>query len=519
MFDDANPLFVWGWIFLAFYIAIMVVCGFIGMRRVRGSDDFATARGAYGPWFLAFALVATTASGGTFLGLPGIAYKDGLAGLWYAFIYPFGVYAGIILCARVVSRAGKTFGNRSIPEYLGDRYQSDFLRVAAAIYSLLLLFYLAAQLLSGAVMFERILGLEFTAALIVTSGVLLLYIALGGAHADILTDGIQGALMLLIAFLVIGLFLTGYGVDGGLAGVVARIGELDPNTVTLLNPNSLLVGSWWAVFCIWFAHVPLGMLPHIGNKLWALRDEKDRGLFLGVTFVFGVLMPGLALGGVLARAVLGDGLFADGQNPNYAIPALLVELLPTQLAAFLGAGMLAAVMSTADGLAVSASQIFANDIYRRTLAPRNPALREEDVDRVALRISRVGTAVILVLAMLMAAHFHASKTNIAIIIWLGIGGMTAALTGPFMIGAVWAGVTRSAAHAGFFTGALCFIAMSLTSGWLEPGWLQNQFLNPFARATIGGIFSAVVTVLVSAVTPALPAQHLDRIFGDGDGEG
>ncbi len=513
MFDTGNSLFVWGWIFLLFYIGIMVVCGFIGMRRVQGSDDFATARGGYGPWFLAFALVATTASGGTFLGLPGIAYKDGLAGLWYAFIYPFGVYTGIILCARVVSRAGTTFGNRSIPEYLGDRYQSDFLRVAAAVYSLLLLFYLAAQLLSGAVMFERILGLEFTAALIVTSGVLLLYIALGGAHADILTDGIQGGLMLLIAFLVIGLFFAGHGVEGGLGGVIERIRALDPNTVKVLNPNSLLVGTWWAIFCIWFAHVPLGMLPHIGNKLWALRHERDRKLFLTLSFVFGVLMPGLALGGVLARGVLGDGLFGEGQNPNYAIPALLIEILPTWLAAFLGAGMLAAVMSTADGLAVSASQIFANDIYRRTIAPRHPELSEAQVDRTSLRIGRVMTAAVLVLAMLMAAHFHASETNIAIIIWLGIGGMTAALTGPFMIGAIWSGVTRSAAHAGFLTGAVCFIAMSLTSDWLEPGWLKNQFLNPFARATIGGIASALVTLLVSAATPALPADHLERIFG------
>ncbi len=517
MIDTGNSLFVWGWIFLLFYIGIMVVCGVIGMRRVKGSDDFATARGSYGPWFLAFALVATTASGGTFLGLPGIAYKDGLAGLWYALIYPFGVYTGIIVCARVVSRAGTTFGNRSIPEFLGDRYQSDFLRVAAALYSLLLLFYLAAQLLSGAVMFERILGLEFTAALIVTSGVLLLYIAMGGAHADILTDGIQGALMLLIAFMVIGLFLVGHGVEGGLAGVIERIRNLDPDTVKILNPKSLLVGSWWALFCIWFAHVPLGMLPHIGNKLWALRDEKDRTLFLGVTFVFGVLMPGIALGGVLARGVLGDGLFVEGQNPNYAIPALFIEVLPTWLAAFLGAGMLAAVMSTADGLAVSASQIFANDIYRRTLAPRNPALSEAEVDRVALLISRVGTAAVLVLAMLMAAHFHASETTIAIIIWLGIGGMTAALTGPFMIGAVWSGVTRSAAHAGFLVGAVIFIVMSLSSDWVEPGWLKNQFLNPFARATFGGIGSSLVTLLVSAVTPGLPADHLERIFGSGEG--
>jgi len=508
-----DNLYVWGWIFLSGYIALMVVCGAIGMRRVRGSDDFATARASYGPWFLSFALVATTASGGTFLGLPGIAYRDGLAGLWYAFIYPFGVYTGIILCARVVTRAGTAFGNRSIPEYLGDRYQSDFLRVASAVYSLLLLFYLAAQLLAGAVMFERMLGMPQFWALVITSAVLLAYIALGGAHADILTDGIQGALMLIIAFAVIGLFLVGYGVEGGLGGVVERLRELDADDVKILNPTSILVGSWWAIFAIWFAHIPLGMLPHIGNKLWALNDQRQQRRFLTITFVFGVLMPGLALGGVLARAILGDSLFAEGQNPNYAIPALFIAVLPTWVAALLGAGVLAAVMSTADGLAVSTSQIFANDIYRRTLAVGRPA---EEVDRVALRISRIATALVLVVAMGMAWALRA--TNIAIIIWLGIGGMTAALTGPFMIGVIWQGVTRKGALAGFFTGAGVFIGMSVVAMLIgnevvDYGGWNKQFLNPFVRATIGGMASALVTLAVSAATERPSEEHLEKVFG------
>ncbi len=508
-----SSLYLWGWFFLAVYIALMMVCGWIGMRRVRGSDDYATARASYGPWFLAFALVATTASGGTFLGLPGIAYRDGLAGLWYAFIYPFGVYTGIVLCARVVSRAGATFGNRSIPEFLGDRYQSDFLRVASALYSLLLLFYLAAQLLAGAVMFERMLGMPQFWALLITSGVLLGYIALGGAHADILTDGIQGALMLLIAFAVIALFLVGYGVEGGVGGVVERIRALDPDDVKILNPSSILVGSWWAIFCIWFAHIPLGMLPHIGNKLWALRDPSQQRRFLTITFVFGVLMPGLALGGILARAILGDALFGEGQNPNYAIPALFIEILPTWVAALLGAGVLAAVMSTADGLAVSASQIFANDIYRRTLAKGRP---EAEVDRTALLISRVATVLVLVVGMGMAWALR--TTNIAIIIWLGIGGMTAAITGPFMIGVLWQGVTRAGALAGFFAGALVFLGMSMVAvliGYqsVDYGTLNAQFLNPFVRAAVGGLASAFATIAVSAITQRLSEQHLAKMFG------
>lgn len=511
MFDQ--ELHTWGWAALLLYVGIMIGAGFVGMKRVRNSDDFATARGSYGPWFLSFALVATTASGATFLGIPGIAYREGLAGLWYAFIYPFGVYTGIVICARVVGRAGDTFGTRSIPEYLGDRFQSDFLRLAAALFSLLLLFYLAAQLLAGGVMFQQILGVPEFPALAITSGVLLLYIALGGAHADILTDGIQGALMIAITFIVVAMFLAGYGIEGGVNGVVDRLRELDPDNVRLFNPGSFVVGSWWAVFAIWFAHIPLGMLPHIGNKLWALDSATNRRKFLTITFVLGVIVPALALGGLLARAVLGDELLAAGQSPNNAIPALFVALLPTWAAALLGAGVLAAIMSTADGLAVSASQIFANDIYRRTLARDHPAA---EVDRVALVIGRVATVFVLVLGVAMAWALR--TTNIAIIVWLGIGGMTAALTGPLVLGAIWSGVTRAAAIAGFVTGGLVFAAASLVAvligrQHLDYGDLNLTFQNPFMRATVGGFASAIVTLFVSSVSQPLSHAHIARVFG------
>ena len=64
---------------------------------------------------------------------------------------------------------------------------------------MLLLFYLAGQLLSGAVMFYNLLGLETFPALIITAIMLMVYVSMGGAHADILSDWVQGALMLGLA--------------------------------------------------------------------------------------------------------------------------------------------------------------------------------------------------------------------------------------------------------------------------------------------------------------------------------
>ena len=402
----------WSWVFLVLYVAALLALGAIGMRRVRGADDFATARASYGPVLLAFAVTAGAASGATFLGLPGLAYAAGLPSLFAMVLYPLGVYTGILICLTVVSRAGSEFGSRSIPEYLGDRYQSNFLRVVAALFSLMLLIYIAGQLVAGLVMFELMLGLSEVWALAITVVVLLVYVILGGAHADILTDASQGAVMLSIAIAVAVMACVGYGVGDGFVAVVGKMRALEPETVGVLNPNHPLFDSWWDHIAVFIAHVPLGMLPHIGNKLWALRDAGDRKRFVTFLFVLGLSLPLVTLGGLLARAVLGDALFAEGATNNEAIPALFIALFSPWLAALLGIAILAAVMSTADGLVVSSSQIFANDLYRRTIAPRwQPHLSEADLDIRVLNISRWAT--LLVLAASAALAWQQLGTNVA----------------------------------------------------------------------------------------------------------
>ena len=238
----------WSWLFLALYIALMVGIGLYAQRKIKHADDFATARGAYGPFFLALAFAASTASGATFLGSPALSYEWGLAANWGNFLYPIGVYVGILISMRLIATSGNRFGNRSIPEYLGDRYQSEFMRLAVSLLSLVLFFYLAGQLVSGVVMFEIMLGLNAEWALGITTLVLLFYVVLGGAHADILTDGFQGALMLVLAVLVIVLTLMGYGIDGGLFALVDNLEAQDPNLATALNPSTPLYHSWWSIF-------------------------------------------------------------------------------------------------------------------------------------------------------------------------------------------------------------------------------------------------------------------------------
>lgn len=501
-------LAAWAWFFLIGYLLTMMGIGYFAMSKVRNSDDFATARGGYGPLFLAFALTATTASGATFLGIPGLTYKLGLPGLWYAFVYPIGVYLGLMVSIKAVTRIGQKMGNRSIPEYLGDRYRSDFLRVGMALFTLMLLFYLAGQLVAGVVMFDRLLGLSPFWALILTGMVLMVYVTMGGAHADILTDGVQGAFMLILALIIGGLFLAGYHV-GGFSAMLSRLRELDARTVGHLYPGNPIVGSLWSVFTIFIAHIPLGMLPHIGNKVWALREGDSQKTFIWISFAFGIILPMIALGGILTRSLIGNDLFAPGANPNEAIPVLFITIFPQWLAAFLGMGVLCAVMSTADGLVVSSSQIFANDIYRRTIAPRWHAQRSpKEIDQTALSISRWATAGVLAAATAMAWFFI--DTNIALLVWIGVGGTMAALAGPLFIGIFWRGATRAGAIASFIAGGTAFIFIK---AGLSPGeWLQSQAANPFACATLGQGIGVATMFIVSSFTEKFDEGFLQEIF-------
>ena len=517
-------LVTWSWLFMILYMGAMLAIGVIGQRRVQHADDFATARGSYGPVFLAFAFAATTASGATFLGGPGLAYSYGFATVWGNFLYPIGVYFGVLISMRLIATSGNRFGNRSIPEYLGDRFQSDGIRVIVSLFSLVLFFYLAGQLVSGLVMFEVMLGMPPIWALIVTSVVLGVYVVLGGAHADILTDGAQGVMMLILAIVVIALFVLGVGVDGGIPGLIENLGKQDEHLVKPINVTTPYYHSWWSIGCVVLAHLPLGLLPHLGNKLWALKGSDQQKNFIKLAFTFGITLGMLGLAGLLARGVLGDALLQEGATPNASLPMLFIELFPTWLAALIGVGILAAIMSTADGLVVSSSQIIANDLYRRTLAKHlTPNKTEEEQDRIELIIGRVATVATLVICTVMA--WSLIDMNIAIIVWIGIGGMMAAFAGPLVLGALWKGVTKAGAYSGLIAGFGTFVILhtqQIDPAWFEGtgvlhvvvSWLYGEGPNPTSCAAIGEGVGVLTTYLVSKATAPLPDEHLEAMFGD-----
>ena len=156
------------------------------------------------------------------------------------------------------------------------------------------------------------------------------------------------------------------------------------------------------------------------------------------------------------------------------------------LAALVGAGVLAAIMSTADGLLVSTSQIFANDIYRRSIAPRlGFDARSKNVDEVAFAYQSLEYSINCCGKYLLG--LGGSEIKRCFIYGAGIGGMLAAISGPLFVGIFWKGTTRSGAIAGLFMGGISFLFFKLAviemifgvgEGGIIVLWLVAQAVNP-----------------------------------------
>ena len=189
----------------------------------------------------------------------------------------------------------------------------------------------------------------------------------------------------------------------------------------------------------------------------------------------------------------------------------------------IGVGVLSAVMSTADGLVVSSSQIIANDLYRRTIAPiMHPNLSQQELDQRVLKISRWSTVAVLAICAAMA--WSLMDVNVSLVVWIGVGGMMAAFAGPLVLGALWSGVTLKGAYAGLLGGFTTFIIIHtqvLEPAWfsgvgLEGAvtWLRGEGPNPYSCAVMGEIVSLLLTLVVSKRTAPLPEEHLNALFSD-----
>ena len=425
-----TELEIYIWTGATLFIALMLALGFFSSRKMKSVSDFAIGGGKLGPYLLGLSFAATYLSAAAFLGYPGWSYEWGYSNLWLFLAIMGGGPIGALMVAKKVRKINTSQKSLSLSDWLGDFYHSDILRVGTGIILLFNIFYIAAQFVAGARIFEYLLGISYTQALILNAAIVIIYVFVGGTLADVYTDAIQVLLMAIAGIVV---FVSGIVLfwQGSLADtfteITSNLKAQDPNLTYVFNPDSAYFDSITAVIgAILIQWAFAVSAPHLFNKVLGLNKEKDVGKMILVYVITMICCVFVFFGGIYSRVALGDTI----EMSDMALMEYIVQVFPAILAAFMVVVILAAALSTTDGLFVSISTIFANDFFLKVLVRRGIVqANHEQAERIALKISRLSVIGIGLLAFLIVLK---PPQYMGDIMWIGISGVAAGTVGPVL---------------------------------------------------------------------------------------
>lgn len=121
-------------VILVLYFALMLGIGLWANRFNNDVDDFLLAGRRLGLVFASFALAATYFGGGFVIGIGQMAYEKGLVAWWNG----ISGGLGLILVALVAGKM-RDMALYTVPDYLGKRFNSQFIATASSMLSLVAL--------------------------------------------------------------------------------------------------------------------------------------------------------------------------------------------------------------------------------------------------------------------------------------------------------------------------------------------------------------------------------------------
>jgi Na+/proline symporter len=437
----AKPAIIWT---ALIYLALVVVIGIWAARRTKSAKDFFIAGQGIGLMVTALATMSAAFSGFVFIGGPGLTYRMGLASMFICI--PVSFTAGL-LCWVVAKRLRLLAGVReiyTIPDVVYCRYRSRLASgLAAAAVIVGTVGYLGAQLKALGILIEAIFGTRealgaWSLAVAMTIGlvVVVFYATAGGMVAGVYTDLFQGTLMVGAAIAV---FYYALRAGGGMERMARSIAESDSFGPGHLDPlGSIPVFAAMGFFLV-FAVGNLGQ-PHMLHKFFMLDDPRKlkwMPMIVGVTQTLCVL---IWLGiGLAVPALVAGGRLAPLANPDDASPQFLLNFAPEILAGLVIAGILAAIMSTADSFVNIGSAALIRDLPK--------ALGRQVKDELFWgRVAVVGIAA----SAAIFAYLYGDL--IALLGTFAFGTFGAALGPALAVGLNWRRVTASAAAASIATG-------------------------------------------------------------------
>lgn len=443
-------------IMLSIIILYLIINVLIGMIFSKKQDNkskmsftkkyFIGSRGMNGI-VLAMTTVATYASVSSFISGPGAAaITYGFSQAWVAGVQVGAAFLVLGVLGKKFAVVSRKTGAVTIAGYLKARYKSDALVIITTLF--MLIFFVTqmiAQFLGGATLIESVTGLPYWSSLAIFALVVIAYTSFGGFNAVVITDTLQGIIMLLGTFLFLFFVLRELGsFDMMSTNLDATLPGWDKLTETGYTPGSLL--SFWVLVGVGVIGLPQTAVRGMGFK----DTQSCHSAMLIGTIVAGILMIGMHVGGVWAGALL-DG--REFTSSDYVIPYVITQIMPVGIAGTFLAAPMAAVMSTVSSLLILASASIIKDLWG-TYIIKDDEKKQERFQKHLPRASFLTTLLIGILVFLLTLNPP------EIIFWVNLfamGGLEACFFWPIVGGVFYKKGNKQAAIASSLVGVATYI--------------------------------------------------------------
>jgi len=484
---------------LILFFAVMVGIGFYSRKHATNVDGFVLGGRSVGPWLTAFAYGTSYFSAVVFVGYAGqFGYKYGISATWIGIGNALiGSLLAWIVLGRRTRIMSKHLKAKTMPDYFGKRFDSNALRVTAAVISFVFLIPYTASVYNGlSRLFEMAFDVPYTVCVVVMAALTCVYVILGGYMATAINDFVQGIVMLVGIVAVIASVLNG---QGGFMQAVFKLSEISSDIPVTLGQQG--------AFTSFFGPDPLNLLgvviltslgtwglPQMVSKFYAIRDEKAVKTGTVISTLFAIVVSGgcYFLGG-FARLFDSDAIRnAQGGIVYDAIIPTMLNSLSDILIGIVIVLVLSASMSTLSSLVLTSSSTLTLDFLKGNIIKK----MDEKKQLLTMRILLVFFVVISVVIALDPPTFIAQLMGIS---W---GALAGAFLAPFMYGLYWKGVTKSAVWASF----ICGVGITVSNMFFH---FIASSINAGAIAMVAGL---IVVPVVSLITPKLSRDRVNEIF-------
>lgn len=481
---------VWPLLITLAYVAVAMMIGLRarGERARRANmnnlEEWGVAGRSMGPVMLYLLIAAGSVSAYTFMGAPGWAYSKGVAVFYVA---TYLAYLALIAWyfGPKVWQFGAEFGHVTQASAIADRYQSPALgALAALVMAVGSIAYAVLQTIGSAyILFVMSGGLiPIWLGVVLVLACIAVYLYASGQRAIGRTNAFQGVLMLIVAWAV-GLWAV-HNATGGLSftGVFERIQTEHPEFLTLPGAGGDMSYQFWTTSIIvsMFSFMPPVWTQWMSAS--SARTIRRSATWLPTYYV--VILP-MVVVGFIGIFSLPDLVRADTVVLEYAM-----QHLPVVLVGLLGAGTLAASMSSSEPFIHSVSLSLSKDVIQPLLKLSNATTG---------RLARL--MIVPIMALLIAPLAIAEPGSLVMILLVGLGFASQVL--PAFIGMFfWPRASRLGVMAGIVAGFL--VTVAFTTLWRHPLGIHAGFW--------GLMINLPVFIGVSLITPATNADVVERFF-------